>query len=335
MRNRLQYLSRYLPWFLLLLGLDAMSALLLWLSDAKAFAVLLPMILFATVLLFIAVAFVLARAEQRKENAFRVFLNHPDALNEEKLLRTVSASERESLRLLGNILREKELLRSRAEAAAEDYEEYVEAWAHETKTPLSLLTMVLDNQGDEIPAPAAFKLEYVRSQLQEHINQILYYARLKSARKDYLFEHLDLNVCIEEVLEEYGLLLKEKDFQVSIRMPSIKVFTDRRGTRFLIGQIVSNAVKYSSDSPKLTITLEQEETAEILRIRDNGIGVKECDLPYIFEKGFTGDPTDTGKKATGMGLYLSKKMAEDLNLELEVWSERGKGFEMTIIFPRV
>ena len=85
MRNRLQYLSRYLPWFLLLLGLDAMSALLLWLSDAKAFAVLLPMILFATVLLFIAVAFVLARAEQRKENAFRVFLNHPDALNEEKL----------------------------------------------------------------------------------------------------------------------------------------------------------------------------------------------------------------------------------------------------------
>ena len=195
---------------------------LLWLSDAKAFAVLLPMILFATVLLFIAVAFVLARAEQRKENAFRVFLNHPDALNEEKLLRTVSVSERESLRLLGNILREKELLRSRAEAAAEDYEEYVEAWAHETKTPLSLLTMVLDNQGDEIPAPAAFKLEYVRSQLQEHINQILYYARLKSARKDYLFEHLDLNVCIEEVLEEYGLLLKEKDFQVSIRMPSIK-----------------------------------------------------------------------------------------------------------------
>src|SRR5699024_794055 len=99
---------------------------------------------------------------------------------------------------------------------------------------------------------------------QEHINQILYYARLKSARKDYLFEHLDLNVCIEEVLEEYGLLLKEKDFQVSIRMPSIKVFTDRRGIRFLIGQIVSNAVKYSSDSPKLTITLEQEETAEIL-----------------------------------------------------------------------
>ena len=268
MRNRLQYLSRYLPWFLLLLGLDAMSALLLWLSDAKAFAVLLPTILLATVLLFIIVAFILAHAERRKENAFRVFLNHPDALNEEKLLRTVSASERESLRLLGNILREKELLRSRAEAAAEDYEEYVEAWAHETKTPLSLLTMVLDNQGDEIPAPAAFKLEYVRSQLQEHINQILYYARLKSARKDYLFEHLDLNVCIEEVLEEYGLLLKEKDFQVSIRMPSIKVFTDRRGIRFLIGQIVSNAVKYSSDSPKLTITLEQEETAEILRIRD-------------------------------------------------------------------
>lgn len=352
MRTRLLYLSRYLPWLLLLLGVDAMAALLLWLSDAKAFAVLLPMILLVTVLLFIAVAFVLARAEQRKESAFRTFLNHPDALNEEKLLRTVSASERESLRMLGTVLREKELLRSRAEAATEDYEEYVEAWAHETKTPLSLLTMVLDNQGDEISAPTAFKLEYVRSQLQEHISQILYYARLKSARKDYLFEHVDLNECISEVLEDYHLLLKEKDFRVTIQVPSLKVFTDRRGIQFLIGQIVSNAVKYSAErsessgsdaisdngrlrQTELKITLERSDTEDVLRISDNGIGVKECDLPYIFEKGFTGDSSDAGKKATGMGLYLSKKMADDLKLVLEARSQRGKGFEMAIRFPRV
>ena len=338
MRNRLQYLSRYLPWFLLLLGLDAMSALLLWLSDAKAFAVLLPMILFATVLLFIAVAFVLARAEQRKENAFRVFLNHPDALNEEKLLRTVSASERESLRLLGNILREKELLRSRAEAAAEDYEEYVEAWAHETKTPLSLLTMVLDNQGDEIPAPAAFKLEYVRSRLQEYISQILYYARLKSGRKDYLFEPVDLNDCVSEVLEDYSLLLKEKNFRITVHVSEISVFSDRRGIEFLLGQIISNAVKYSDcrkKQPELTISLEQLESEDVLRICDNGVGVKECDFPYIFEKGFTGNPADTGKKATGMGLYLCRKMADDLSLGLEARSQSGKGFEMSIRFPKV
>lgn len=356
MRNRLLYLSRYLPWLFLLLGLDAMSALLLWLSDAKAFDVLVPLILLGTVLLFLVTALVLIRAEQKKENAFRIFLNNPDLINEENLIRLVSPSERESVRLLGTALREMDLACSRAGAAAEDYEEYVEAWAHETKTPLSLLTMILDNQGDEIPAPAASKLEYVRSRLQEYISQILYYARLKSGRKDYLFEHVDLNDCIGEVLGDYSLLLKEKNFKIAIQVPECSVFTDRRGIEFLIGQIVSNAVKYCPDisvipgdpaaweqhgsagkerRPELKINLEQSETEDVLRICDNGIGVKECDLPYIFEKGFTGDSADAGKKATGMGLYLSKRMADDLNLGLEAKSERGAGFEMSIRFPRV
>lgn len=338
MRNRLFYLSRYLPWLVLLLGLDAMSALLLWLSDAEAFGVLVPLILLGTVLLFFVTALVLIHAEQKKENAFRIFLSNPDTINEENLLRTVSVSERESVRLLGTVLREKDLACQRARAAAEDYEEYVEAWAHETKTPLSLLTMILDNQGDEIPAPAAFKLEYVRSRLQEYISQILYYARLKSGRKDYLFEYVDLNECIDEVLEDYSLLLKEKGFKISVQVSDLSVFTDRRGIEFLIGQIVSNAVKYSScreKHPQLEITLERTETEDVLRICDNGIGVKECDLPYIFEKGFTGDTADAGKKATGMGLYLSKRMADDLNLGLEARSEYGKRFEMEIRFPRV
>ena len=327
MRNRLLYLSRYLPWLLLLLGLDTVSALLLWLSEAEDFGVLVPLILLGTVLLFFVTAFVLIRVEQKRENAFHAFLNNPDLINEENLIRTVSASKRESVRLLGTVLREKDLACSRAKAAAEDYEEYVEAWAHETKTPLSLLTMVLDNQGKEIPAPAAFKLEYVRSRLQEYISQILYYARLKSGRKDYLFEYVDLNDCIGEVLEDYSLLLKEKNFKITVQVPELSVYTDRRGIEFLLGQIVSNT--------ELKITLEQSETEDVLRIQDNGIGVKECDLPYIFEKGFTGDSENSGKKATGMGLYLSKKMADDLKLGLEATSERGAGFEMAIRFPRV
>lgn len=358
MRKRLLYLLRYLPWLVLLLWLDLMSALLLWLSAADAFGILVPLIVMGTVLLFFIVAFILDRTEQRRGKAFHAFLKNPDLINEENLIRAVSASERESVRLLGTVLREKDAACSRARAAAEDYEEYVEAWAHETKNPLSLLTMVLDNQGDEIPASAAFKLEYVRSRLQEYISQILYYARLKSGRKDYLFEPVDLNDCISEVLEDYSLLLKEKNFKITEQVPELSVFTDRRGIEFLIGQIVSNSVKYCSvmshesaapgdpekqesagrqKQPELKISLEQSETDDVLHICDNGIGVKECDLPYIFEKGFTGDSADAGKKAkaTGMGLYLSKKMADDLNLGLEARSEYENGFEMSIRFPRI
>lgn len=338
MRNRLLYLCRYLPWLALLLVVDAVSALLLWLSEAEAFGALIPLIMLGTVLLFSVTALVLSRVEQKRENAFRAFLNNPDLINEENLIRSVSASDRENVRLLGTVLREKDAVCSRAKASAEDYEEYVEAWAHETKNPLSLLTMVLDNQGDELPASAAFKLEYVRSRLQEHISQILYYARLKSGRKDYLFEPVDLNDCVSEVLEDYSLLLKEKNFRITVHVSEISVFSDRRGIEFLLGQIISNAVKYSDcrkKQPELTISLEQLESEDVLRICDNGVGVKECDFPYIFEKGFTGNPADTGKKATGMGLYLCRKMADDLSLGLEARSQSGKGFEMSIRFPKV
>lgn len=338
MRNRLLYLCRYLPWLALLLVVDAVSALLLWLSEAEAFGALIPLIMLGTVLLFSVTALVLSRVEQKRENAFRAFLNNPDLINEENLIRSVSASDRENVRLLGTVLREKDAVCSRAKASAEDYEEYVEAWAHETKNPLSLLTMVLDNQGDELPASAAFKLEYVRSRLQEHISQILYYARLKSGRKDYLFEPVDLNDCVSEVLEDYSLLLKEKNFRITVHVSEISVFSDRRGIEFLLGQIISNAVKYSDcrkKQPELTISLEQLESEDVLRICDNGVGVKECDFPYIFEKGFTGNLADTGKKATGMGLYLCRKMADDLSLGLEARSQSGKGFEMSIRFPKV
>ena len=338
MRNRLLYLCRYLPWLALLLVVDAVSALLLWLSEAEAFGALIPLIMLGTVLLFSVTALVLSRVEQKRENAFRAFLNNPDLINEENLIRSVSASDRENVRLLGTVLREKDAVCSRAKASAEDYEEYVEAWAHETKTPLSLLTMVLDNQGDEIPAPAAFKLEYVRSRLQEYISQILYYARLKGGRKDYLFEQVDLNDCIGEVLEDYSLLLKEKNFRITVQVPEFSAFTDRRGMSFLLGQIISNAVKYSDSrksQPELAISLEQLETEDVLHICDNGVGVKECDFPYIFEKGFTGDPAGAGMKATGMGRYLSRKMADDLGLGLEARSQSGRGFEMSIRFPRL
>ena len=81
--------------------------------------------------------------------------------------------------------------------------------------------------------------------------------------------------------------------------------------------------------------MRHTDDADILTVKDNGIGVKSYDLPYIFQKGFTGDATDSRKKATGMGLYLTKKMANDLNLKLEAESQWGEGITITILFPKV
>ena len=91
----------------------------------------------------------------------------------------------------------------------------------------------------------------------------------------------------------------------------------------------------SGRCPKLVIEMKEAEQSYVLSFKDNGIGVRSCDLPYIFERGFTGDSGDGRKKATGMGLYLAKGVADDLNISLRAKSEWGRGFEMEIGFPVV
>ena len=102
-----------------------------------------------------------------------------------------------------------------------------------------------------------------------------------------------------------------------------------------IMEIVSMGLSLLYLMALLTISMIHSETADVLSVEDNGIGVKKYDLPYIFQKGFTGDSTDSRKKATGIGLYLVKKMADDLNLRLEAASPWEKGFKIVIFFPKL
>ncbi len=326
-------LKRYAPWLFLLLSVDLFAALLLWLSDAEGFHTLIGVILLWSLILFAAVLMAVTLRENRRQKLFQAFLSNPDGVREEKLLRVVSRQEREQLQVLAAVLRDSRLRLNRLTEELRDYEEYVESWAHEAKTPLSLLTMLLDNRADEMPPNLHAKLDYVRSQLQEDVTQMLYYARLKSSTKDYRFEEVRLTDLLDEVLEDYAPLLEEKGFVIQNTLGRRTVFTDRRGLRFMLAQIVSNAVKYSGEAPMITISLEHTAREEVLLIHDNGAGVKPYDLPYIFQKGFTGDSTDSRKKATGMGLYLTKRMADDLNLKLEAASEWGKYFQLAIRFP--
>lgn len=335
MKQFWKILKRYAPWLLLLLLIDGFSTLLLWLCDAQAFQFLMGLIVLASLVLFSATVLFFYIKERQKQAFFRDFLTEPDAVSTERLLGAVSQQEQEQLHLLASVLQEKQSRVQEMEKSLRDYEDYVEGWAHEIKTPLSLLTMILDNRGDELSPSLQAKLDYVRSQLQEDITQMLYYARLGSSTKDYRFEAVDLQSALEEIMDDHAPLLEEKQFVVEKRLQSETVYTDRRGLQFMLGQIISNAIKYSGDAPRLTISVQLAAAAEILTIADNGMGVRSYDLPYIFQKGFTGDSSDGRKKATGMGLYLTKKMAGDLNLQLEAESQWGEGFSISIIFPRV
>lgn len=335
MKHNIKAILQYIPWLLLLLGIDAFAALLLWLADAQAFYSMVIVLVLSTVLLFSLICWVIIHREQKKEEAFLAFLNNPEESHEELLLETVSLAQQESIRLLGKILRDNQLAYTKLQTQLADYEEYVESWAHETKTPLSLLTLLLDNRRDQLSPLVRFKLDYIRNHMQESVDQMLFYARVKSARKDYLFEHIPIRTCIEDLLEDYRPLLEEKQFQIQLSLSDDTVYSDRRGLYFLLGQIISNSIKYCGEAPELCFSSFPKDSCYVLSIKDNGIGIHSCDLPYIFEKGFTGDSGEGRKKATGMGLYLAKEIAKEINVTLNVNSEWRQGFEMQISFPVV
>lgn len=335
MKHNGSYLRQYLPWLGLLLGVDALAALLLWLADARAFAATAGVVVLTTVFLFACVCAALCARAKKREQAFSAFLRTPDAAHEQALCRLLAPREAHSVHLLGGTLRAQQQTIAQLQAQMDDYEDYVELWAHEVKTPLALLTLVLDNRRDSLPEAVGFKLDYARNRMQACIDQMLYYARLRGARRDYRFERLTLRSCIDEVLDDYRPLLEEKGFRVEIRLADEIVFTDRRGLCFLLGQLVSNSVKYTSDAPVLSFSLTCSAAETVLTVRDNGPGVHACDLPYVFEKGFTGDSGHEKSKATGMGLYLAREIAKELGLTLSAASNRGAGFSVRISFPVV
>ena len=121
----------------------------------------------------------------------------------------------------------------------------MEAWAHEVKTPLALLTFMLDNHRDELSEDVVCKLDRINCQMQRYIDQMLYYARLKGARKDYRFESVDTETCVKEVLEDFTPLLEEQKIQVWLDIKENTVFTDKRGFAFMLGQFISNLFIYS------------------------------------------------------------------------------------------
>lgn len=337
MKNNWIMIKKYLPWLWVLLAMDLFFCILLWIADVNALKVLSMVLILISVISYLSILLIVIQHEKRYKKIFEEYIISPTEQNEEALIGISSETDKEIIRKLGYALKEKDSINNQMITRIVDYEEYVESWAHEIKTPISLLTILLDNHGDEIPNNISIKMDYIRNRMQEYVDQILFYARLKGEKKDYYFEKFPLSEIVNDILEDYSPLLEEKRFNVKTENLEITIYSDKRSLKFMLSQIISNSIKYTKNEevPELDIYCKMIDDKDILIIRDNGIGVKACDLPYIFEKGFTGDLGENRKKATGMGLYLAKEIAGHLNLQLDTKAEWQNGFEMKIIFPKL
>lgn len=220
-----------------------------------------------------------------------------------------------------------------------DYENYIEKWAHEIKKPLSLMTLLLDNRKGEMSPLVHTRMLYVRDYARQSVEQILYFSRLGAVHKDYCFEQLSVLETCQEAVEDNYSLLEEAGFSVVYAGDDCNAVSDKKGFMFILGQIISNSVKYAGKNPAPTIQFSVADHADsgeiILSISDNGTGIPVSDLPFVFDKGFTGDTGSYLSRSTGMGLYLVRQMANDLTLKVSIFSNANGGTTVTLMFPKV
>ena len=203
---------------------------------------------------------------------------------------------------------------SELESSKKEYEEYIESFVHEIKTPLAAMLLTIDNQKNKDLKPEIDKID-------ELTEQILYYARSQNPEKDYFIKKVHLEDVIHSLILKNQFYLLQNKIQVHVYNVKTEVYTDEKWLSFILSQILSNAIKYKkNEHSQIKIYTTKNEKNLNLIIEDNGIGIKESELPRVFEKGFTGS-NRTKKYATGMGLYLAKKLSESLNIHLKIESK--------------
>ena len=214
--------------------------------------------------------------------------------------------------------------------SSKDMEQYYNIWVHQIKTPISGMNVLLQSME---PTEEVRELQNQLFSVEQYVDMALQYQKIKSTTNDFSFAEIPLNKVIRENIRKYARLFIAKKLAVRYEETALRVLTDEKWISFVLGQIITNAVKYS-DKGSITISAYEDECNTYLSVKDEGIGISPEDLPRVFERGYTGYNGRADKKSTGIGLFLCKSVTRMLGHKIQISSEPGKGTEVTIIFSK-
>ena len=214
--------------------------------------------------------------------------------------------------------------------SSKDMEQYYNIWVHQIKTPISGMNVLLQSME---PTEEVGELQNQLFSVEQYVDMALQYQKIKSTTNDFSFAEIPLNKVIRENIRKYARLFIAKKLAVRYEETALRVLTDEKWISFVLGQIITNAVKYS-DKGSITISACGDECNTYLSVKDEGIGISPEDLPRVFERGYTGYNGRADKKSTGIGLFLCKSVTRMLGHKIQISSEPGKGTEVTIIFSK-
>lgn len=200
--------------------------------------------------------------------------------------------------------------------------DYYTVWAHQIKTPIASMRLNLQNEDSAM----ARKLSADLFRVEQYVEMVLTFLRLDAESTDYVFREYDLDKMIKQTVKRFAGEFINRRLTLVYEPCTVAVVTDEKWLSFVLEQVLSNALKYTPEG-SITITLEHEKK---LCIKDTGIGIAPEELPRIFENGFTGGNGRTDRRASGIGLYLCKRICTNLGHSIAVESEVGKGTVVTI-----
>lgn len=208
---------------------------------------------------------------------------------------------------------------------------YMTAWVHEVKAPLTAMKLMIDEDRHN-PAMRKIEAEWLRIHLL--IDRQLSIARLASHETDYILEHTYIQRLVSLEVKELASWCLEKRIAVEFEGDDIEAVTDEKWCRFIVRQILTNAVKYSPVDGLIHISFRENQSGNPqMMITDKGPGIEKHELPRVFEKGFTGGTGRLHNAATGLGLYLAREVAHKIGTKLSIQSEINRGTTVTLTFP--
>lgn len=322
-----QYLKNQLPVLLLhLLGMLALT-LFLMANGNSIQTVLFVLIVWVMVVTLCLTVFYFRRKKhlnrlldltKQLEERYLIaeIIPKPENAEEQVFWQIMKMAEKSMLEKIGEIQRDRK-----------EYREYIEQWIHEVKTPITAMKLLCENNRSEFTRDLLAELENIN----RFTEQALYYARSEHTEKDYSVRETRLSDVVHGAIADNKYLLRKCNVTITVDTMDTSVYTDEKWVRFILDQMISNAVKYRTAQPTLHFSATAKDDQVILSVEDNGIGIPQSDLSRIFEKGFTGQNGRTVQSSTGIGLYLCRRLCDKLGIGLSVSSE-GKGTTFSLSF---
>ena len=317
------YLADHRSGVLLFLAEGGVAALLLWLgevaADIRDYLLLLH-------LFFWGIAFGLDFSNYRRQYRYLKKLRDKNDWLENR----IGLTDKRLFQLCDEVLEEHNQLLRRQEEEEKNrlksYQEYYTLWVHQIKTPIFALELLLRGVSER---GLSAQMEAELLKIKDYTQLALQYIRTEDMAADLDLKEHHLENIVKNQLKKYALLFINQKIRLELDEFQFAVITDEKWLAFVLGQILTNALKYTAPGGQIQIWLKDRT----LIIADTGLGIRAEDIPRLFTKGFTGDNGRRQKEASGMGLYLSAKVMQTLGHAIWLESEQGKGTQVFLNFP--